>query len=114
MTIHGSLIIVISSISLLRSIFLPEDFLITELIVTFNIIEYCSRDIVQIYSPKCGEKKGDKVVKNIFLVASAFFKNILGMEAKKKKKRQRKRIFILEVLDKKVLSYQEKNISAAC
>lgn len=46
-----------------------------ELIVAFNIIKYCSRDIAQFYSPKCGEKKGDikKVVKNILLVASAFF-----------------------------------------
>lgn len=46
-----------------------------ELIVTFTIIKYCSHDIVQFYSPKHGEKKGDKeqVIKNILLVISAFF-----------------------------------------
>lgn len=40
-----------------------------ELIVTFTIIKYCSHDIVQIYSPNCEKKTGDKekVVKIFFL-----------------------------------------------
>lgn len=53
-----------------------------ELIVTFTIIKYCSRDIVQIYSPKCGERKGDKekVIKKYFTCHFCFFfKSILGV-----------------------------------
>lgn len=81
-----------------------------ELIVTFNIIKYCSRDIAQFYSPKCGDKKGDKkkVVKNILLVASAFFQEHFRSLTWRDKKRKEQRIFILEILDTKVLFYQEK------
>lgn len=83
-----------------------------ELIVTFNIIKYCSHDIAQFYSPECGEKKGDKkkVVKNILLVASAFFQEHFRNLTWREKKRKEQRIFILEILDTKVLFYQEKKM----
>lgn len=83
-TIHGILIIVIYLFCPIKKhfFFLPGDFLIMELICHFYHYKILLRDIVQIYSPQCEEKKGDKekIVKKSFAPhLCCFLKSLLGV-----------------------------------